>query len=60
MQLCRKTLYSKLGKTHHKILKVTYESNDTYDTLLLQSKTVSVHRRHLKFLMTGYIKVYRN
>ena len=60
MQLCRKTLYSKLGKIHHKILKVTYESNDTYDILLLQSKTVSVHRRHLKFLMTEYIKVYRN
>ena len=33
--LCRKTLYSKLGKIHHKTLKVIYESNDTYDNLLL-------------------------
>ena len=43
-----------------KTLKVIYESNDTYDNLLLQSNTVSVHKRHLKFLMTEYIKAYRN
>ena len=58
--LCGKTLYSKLGKIHHKILNVIYKSNDTYDNLLLQSKTVSVHQRHLKFLMTEYAQVYRN
>ena len=57
---CRKTLYSKIEKIHHKTLKVIYESNDTYDNLLLQSNTVSVHKRHLKFLMTEYIKAYRN
>ena len=34
---CRKTLYSKIEKIHHKTLKVIYESNDTYDNLLLQS-----------------------
>ena len=28
---CRKTLYSKIEKIHHKTLKVIYESNDTYD-----------------------------
>ena len=49
---CRKTLYSKIEKVHHKDLKVIYESNDTYDNLLLQSNTVSVHQRHLRFLMT--------
>ena len=32
----RKTLYSKLEKIHHKTLKVIYESNDTYENLLLQ------------------------
>ena len=58
--LCRKTLYSKLGKIHHTNLKVIYESNDTYDNLLLQSNTVSVHQRHLRFLMTKYIKAYCN
>ena len=47
---CRKTLYSKIEKIHRKTLKVIYESHDTYDNLLLQSNTVSVHKRHLKFL----------
>ena len=42
--LCRKTLYSKIGKIYHKTLKVIYEWNDTYDKLLLQSNTVSVHQ----------------
>ena len=51
----RKTLYLKIEKIHHKTLKVIYESNDTYDNLLLQSNTVSVHQRHLAFLIS-YIK----
>ena len=53
---CRKTLYSNIEKIHHKTLKVIYESNDTYDNLLLQSNTVSVHQRHLRFLMTEIYK----
>ena len=48
---CRKTIYSKIEKIHQKI-QVIYESNDTYDNLLLQSNTVSVHQRHLRFLVT--------
>ena len=54
---CRKTLYSKIEKIHCKTLKVIYESNDTYDNLLLQSNTVSVHQRHLRFLMTEIYKI---
>ena len=46
---CRKTLYSKIEKIHHKTLKVIYESKDTYENLLLPSNTVSVHQRHLRF-----------
>ena len=53
---CRKTVYSKIEKIHHKTLKVIYESNDTYDNLLLQSNTVSVHQRHLRFLMAEIYK----
>ena len=49
---CRKTLYSKIEKIHHKTLKVIYESNDAYDKLLLKSNTVSLHQRHLISLMT--------
>ena len=57
---CRKTLYSKIEKVHHKTLKFIYKSNDTYDNQLLESNTVSVHKKHLKYLMTEYIKVYHN
>ena len=57
---CRKTHYSKIGKIHHKTLNVIYESSDTYDNLLLQGYTVSVHQTHLRFLMTEYTKAYRN
>ena len=32
----RKTLYSKTEKIRHKTIKVIYESNDTYENLLLQ------------------------
>ena len=53
---CRKTLYSKIEKIHHKTLKTIYESNDTCDNLLLESNTVSVHQRHLRFLMTEIYK----
>ena len=53
---CRKTLYSKIEKIHHKTLKVIHESNDTYDKLLLQSNTVSVHQRSLRFLATEMYK----
>ena len=53
---CRKTLYSKMEKIHHETLKVIHESNDIYDNHLLQSNTVSVHQRHLRFLMTGIYK----
>ena len=54
---CRKTLYSKIEKIHHKTLKVIYQSNDTYENLLLHSNTVSVHQRHLRFLM---IEIYKS
>ena len=51
---CRKTLYSKIERIHHKtIIKVIYESNDTHENLLLQSNRVSVH---LRFLMIEICK----
>ena len=55
--ICRKTPYSKIEKIHHKSLKVIYESNDTYENLLLQSNTVSIHQRHLRFLI---IEIYKS
>ena len=54
---CRKTFYSITEKIHHKTLKVIYELSDTYENLYLQSNTVSVHQRHLRFLM---IEIYKS
>ena len=48
----------KVGKIHLKTLKVIYESNDTYDNLLLQSNTVFIHQRKLRFLMADICKKY--
>ena len=53
---CRKTLYSKIQKIHHRILKVVYGIDDSYKNLLLRSNSVSIHQRHLRFLVTEIFK----
>ena len=57
---CWKSLYSKIGKIHHKTLNVVYKSSDTYNNVLLQSNTISEHQKHLRFSMAEYMKAYRN
>ena len=53
---CRKTLYSKIEKTHHRTLKVVYGIDDSYNKPLLSSNSVSIHQRHLRFLVTKIFK----
>ena len=53
---CRKTLYHKIEKTHHRTLKVIYQSEESYENLLLESSSVSVHQEHLRFLVTEIYK----
>ena len=53
---CRKTFYSKIEKIHQKTLKVTYDIDDSYNNLLLRSNHVSIHQRHLRFLVTEIFK----
>ena len=53
---CRKTLYSKIEKIHHRTLKVVYGIDDSYNNLLLNSIAVSIHQRHLRFLVTEIFK----
>ena len=48
---CRKGLYLKMQKIHHKTLKVIYQSNKTYEELLELNETVSIHQQHLRFLV---------
>ena len=53
---CRKTLYSKIEKIHHRTLKVVYGIDDYYSNLLLSSNSVPIHQRHLRFLVTEIFK----
>ena len=53
---CRKGLYLEMKKIHLKTLKVIHQSNKTYEELLELSETVSIHQRHLRFLVTGVYK----
>ena len=53
---CRKTFYSKIEKIQHRTLKMIYGTDDSYNNLLLRSNTVSIHQRHLRFLVTGIFK----
>ena len=53
---CRKTLYSKIEKNHHRTLKVVYGIDDSYNNHLLSSNSVSFHQMHLRFLVTEILK----
>ena len=53
---CRKTLYHKIEKTHYRTLKLIYQSEESYENLLLESSSVSVHQRHMRFLVTEIYK----
>ena len=55
---CRKGLYLKMQKIHHKTLKVIYQSNKTYEELLELSETASIHQQHLGFLVAELYKKY--
>ena len=53
---CRKTLYHKIEKIHHRTRKVSYQYEDSYENLLLESSSVCVHQRHLRFLVAEIYK----
>ena len=53
---CRKNLYHKIKKNHHRTLKAIYQSEESYKNLLLESSSVSVHQRLLRFLVTETYK----
>ena len=46
---CRKKLYSKIEKIHHRTLKVVYGMDDSDNNHLLSSNSVSIHQRHSIF-----------
>ena len=54
---CHKATYLKMQKIHRKSLKVIYQSDTCYDDLLQLSNSMSLHERHLRFLLT---EIYRS
>ena len=53
---CHKGTYLKMQKIHHKSLKVIYQFDASYDDLLQLSNSVSLHQRHLRFLLMEIYK----
>ena len=53
---CKKTLYHKIEKIHHRTLKVIYQSEESFANLLLENSSVSLHQGHLRFLETEIYK----
>ena len=53
---CRKALYLKMQKIHHKTLKVIYQSNKIYEDLLELSESVSIHQRQFRLSVTEVYK----
>ena len=53
---CRKTFYSKIEVILHRTLKVVYDIDDSHSNLLLSSKSVSIHQRHIRLLVKDIFK----
>ena len=43
--------YLKIEKTQYKALKIVYNSNESYQELLLSSNEVSIHQNHLLLIL---------
>ena len=54
---CRKADYLKMEKIQHKVLKIVFNSNESFEDLLLHSNEVSIHQKQLHQLTT---KIYKN
>ena len=54
---CHKQDYLKIEKKiQYKALKILYNSNESYDELLLRNNEVSIHRKQLRILATEVFK----
>ena len=53
---CHKKNYLKIKKNQYKDLKIVYNSNESYEELLLRNKEVSTHQKHLRILATEVFK----
>ena len=56
MDVLQKSVVFEIQKIYQKKLEVIYQSNKTYEELLELSETLSIHQRHLRFLVTEIYK----
>ena len=54
--ICHKQDYLKIEKIQYKALKIVYNSNESYDELLLRNNAVSFHQKQLRILATEVFK----
>ena len=57
---CKKSLYKRISKIHHKALKIVYQKDQSYEDLLTISKTKSIHQKHLFYLTKEIYKTLNN
>ena len=53
---CHKQDYLKIAKIQYKALKIVYNSNESYEELLLCNNKVSIHQKQLRILATEVFK----
>ena len=54
---CHKQDYLKIEKKiNNKALKIVYNSNESYEELLLRNNEVSIHQKQLRILATEVFK----
>ena len=53
---CRKQDYLKIQNIHYKALKIVYNSNESYEELLMRNNEVSIHQKQLRALATEIYK----
>ena len=51
LMFCRKNQYLKIQKVHHKVLKVVFNSDNSYDELLQMSNEITIHQKYLHALI---------
>ena len=55
---CHKQDYLKIAKIQCKALKIVYNSNESYEELLLRNNQVSIHQKQLRILATAVFKSF--
>ena len=54
--ICRKTDYLKIEKIQYKALKIVFNSNESFEDLILHSNEVCIHQKQLRQLTTEIYK----